>query len=413
MEPTLIPVSQISKECNDYPLQWLDMLIRHTLDPESGQALTLGAKELRIITDRLKNENTKLQLTLSAKVFAMDHKKKIGLVVKQHYCGLIALLDKNAENRKRALDRNAQDISCLYVEISACLEQLVSFIETRFPQYLSMDVQVHDAYLKMAKSSLGKRIDKLVAKAPEAALNNPVCKIVMKILRRFTNSPKARFVATMRSILYYQKLVGRLEDLDWQATEADFVRQLNEALIYMNFNSKAYIANLTHSFGQMIASGQNLNEKTERLLLCQKNFNQTPRKPGLVFNPDYHDLPKVIGNWFGQELTYLKMRASLTDVPAPDIGIGGKKSGNELQKVRCALSSDQIGMIIRAADELRILVAKSMNEVFRTIVPHLSTPHRENLSYDGMRSKSYVAEERDKEIAIAALEKMIEKIKGY
>jgi hypothetical protein len=54
-----------------------------------------------------------------------------------------------------------------------------------------------------------------------------------------------------------------------------------------------------------------------------------------------------------------------------------------------------------------------MNEVFKTIVPHLSTPYKENLSYDSMRSKSYVAEERDKKTAIETLEKLIEKIKSY
>ena len=83
------------------------------------------------------------------------------------------------------------------------------------------------------------------------------------------------------------------------------------------------------------------------------------------------------------------------------------------QKVLCVLSTDQTGLILRASDELRILVAKSMSEVFKTIVPHLSTPYKEELSYDGMRSKSYVAEERDKQIAIETLERIIRKIKEY
>jgi hypothetical protein len=82
-------------------------------------------------------------------------------------------------------------------------------------------------------------------------------------------------------------------------------------------------------------------------------------------------------------------------------------------KVLCKLSTDQTGLILRAADESRILVSKSMNEVFKTIVPHLSTPYKEDLSYDGMRSKSYVAEDRDKQIAIETLERIIKKIKQY
>jgi len=75
--------------------------------------------------------------------------------------------------------------------------------------------------------------------------------------------------------------------------------------------------------------------------------------------------------------------------------------------------TDQTGLIIRAADELRILVAKSMSQVFKTIVPHLSTPYKEDLSYDGMRSKSFVAEERDKQKAIEALQRIIKKIEEY
>lgn len=82
-------------------------------------------------------------------------------------------------------------------------------------------------------------------------------------------------------------------------------------------------------------------------------------------------------------------------------------------KVLCKLSTDQIALILRASDELKILISKSMNQVFKTIVPFLSTPNKNDLSYDSMRSKAYVAEERDKEIAIETLERMIKRIKEY
>ncbi|KFF13754.1 hypothetical protein [Flavobacterium hydatis] len=82
-------------------------------------------------------------------------------------------------------------------------------------------------------------------------------------------------------------------------------------------------------------------------------------------------------------------------------------------KVLCKLSTDQTALILRASDELKILMSKSMNHLFKTIVPFLSTPNRTDLSYDSMRSKAYVAEERDKEIAIDTLERMIKQIKEY
>ncbi|MDI5894829.1 hypothetical protein [Flavobacterium algoritolerans] len=82
-------------------------------------------------------------------------------------------------------------------------------------------------------------------------------------------------------------------------------------------------------------------------------------------------------------------------------------------KILCKLSTDQTALILRASNELKILISKSMNHLFKTIVPFLSTPNKVNLSYDAMRSKAYVAEERDKEIVIETLERMIKQIKEY
>jgi hypothetical protein len=86
---------------------------------------------------------------------------------------------------------------------------------------------------------------------------------------------------------------------------------------------------------------------------------------------------------------------------------------NPSNKILCKLSTDQTALILRASDELKILISKSMNHLFKTIVPFLSTPNKVNLSYNAMRGKAYVAEERDKEIAIETLERMIKQIKEY
>lgn len=82
-------------------------------------------------------------------------------------------------------------------------------------------------------------------------------------------------------------------------------------------------------------------------------------------------------------------------------------------KILCKLSTDQTAIILRASDELKILISKSMNHLFKTIVPFLSTPNKADLSYNAMRSKAYVFEERDKQIAIETLERIIKQIKEY
>ena len=82
-------------------------------------------------------------------------------------------------------------------------------------------------------------------------------------------------------------------------------------------------------------------------------------------------------------------------------------------KILCTLSIDQIGIILKAADDSKLIQSKSLSLIFKSIVPYLSTQNKNDLSWDSMRSNSYHPEERDKEIAIDALEKMVKKIMEY
>ena len=134
----------------------------------------------------------------------------------------------------------------------------------------------------------------------------------------------------------------------------------------------------------------------------------------ISFDPRLHNIKFVLDNWFKHEIHYLKRKMELTPIiqTEQEIKITPEVLPQE-NKIECILSTDQMGLILRATDESRILKARSMSQVFKTIVPYLSTPFKRNLSYQSVRSKSYNAEERDKEIAIQTLEKIIKKIKTY
>ncbi|MEO7978718.1 hypothetical protein [Flavobacterium sp.] len=106
---------------------------------------------------------------------------------------------------------------------------------------------------------------------------------------------------------------------------------------------------------------------------------------------------------------YLNKSFSIIEKKRTESSVVDSASG----KVLCKLSTDQTALILRASDELKILISKSMNHLFKTIVPFLSTPNKVDLSYNAMRSKAYIFEERDKQIAIETLESMIKQIKEY
>ena len=84
-----------------------------------------------------------------------------------------------------------------------------------------------------------------------------------------------------------------------------------------------------------------------------------------------------------------------------------------ISKLLCKLSADQIGVILKAADDTKVLLASSLSVVFRSIVPFLSTDKIKNLSWDSMRKRTYHIEQIDKDVAIATLEKLILQIREY
>ena len=84
-----------------------------------------------------------------------------------------------------------------------------------------------------------------------------------------------------------------------------------------------------------------------------------------------------------------------------------------LFKVLCRLSVDQIAIILKAADEIQLLVSRSLSLVLRRIIPFLSTERLQNFSWKSARSSTYKMEASDKTVAIQALEALIHKIQEY
>jgi len=84
-----------------------------------------------------------------------------------------------------------------------------------------------------------------------------------------------------------------------------------------------------------------------------------------------------------------------------------------LFKITCRLSVDQVAILLKAADETRLLSARSFSLVLRSITPFLSTERMPNFSWKSARNSTLKIEERDKAIAIGTLEELIRKIKTY
>jgi hypothetical protein len=136
----------------------------------------------------------------------------------------------------------------------------------------------------------------------------------------------------------------------------------------------------------------------------------------LAAYPDDHPLvatgENIIFYIQNMGIAFKKRYGKYITTPVSENGIAPPQP-TVVSKLLCKLSADQIGVILKAADDTKLLLASSLSVVFRSIVPFLSTDKIKNLSWDSMRKRTYHIEQIDKDVAIATLEKLILQIREY
>jgi len=185
---------------------------------------------------------------------------------------------------------------------------------------------------------------------------------------------------------------------------------------YALHSAKAALLSSINEF--QISPGQEI--PFEELLKKNKNFVagllDQVREFRYDSEPQHADLPALI-DLAEQALAEvmseiqarynLEMNALAGDEPKKSIMVSQNK-----QKTLLALSGDQIAIFLRAAKEEDIIIARSVSAVFNTVIPHLSTRERETLSTT-LRAKAYQAEDREKEILIDLLFRIIARIRTF
>lgn len=394
----------------EYPLHWIDFLITVTLNPNKSEIQKITESQYTTLLNRIEIEKTNLQTLINNGVFSLNNEEEVTQFIRKYHSSLIILLDQLIEKKK--VLPSIDYVDRLHRKLVVCIDELLSFIETRFFKYISLDDRVPITYFAITKHELKEKVKNI----KHLSHNNIVVQMIMERLKHFFKSKSYPYELTFRVVLYKKQLVKGLQEINWAKADYDCFSPLEQLLIYMNFNSKKFMNILTNRISKEINSLDDPMDRMERLLHYYKAFNQLHRKPNTKLNPKYHDIDQIIGNWFSQEIIYIEKKLRLAVLP-----LQGSKNINESKeknhqinlKLLCILSTDQMALILRAADDLRIVQAKSLTEVFRTIAPHLSTPYKEDISHEAMRSKAYSPEERDRQIAIETLERIIQRIREY
>lgn len=392
-----------------YTLEWLDLTVNITLNPQesaTSHPTNSGYDEIIKIANQ---ERDKLQSHLKGLVFAITTKTEIQLVVRQYYSALIILLDRAHSNYDH-LQMDNPGFRHVCKTMISCLEDLLSFIETHFSKYLGLDQRVPITYLLAVRTELKQRLNTLKSRISRRIADKTLSNLVFETLYDFANGFDDRKV-TFREMLYKKQLIKGLEEISALKPEIDIRKAVTALLIYQNYNKKAFLEYYTQTVAAKVKHFDSLSEKLEELLLSYKEFNQMHRKSGVKLNPNYADVKEVIDNWFVEEIGFLEKKCQF-HVSPHELSLIEPTEG-VANKIRLSLNADQIAILLRAAVDVGILHTKSVHFAFRTIVPFLASAKEDNLSWDSLRKRSYQAEDKDKTVLIAVLQKVINSVQQY
>ncbi|ALM47427.1 hypothetical protein AMR72_00060 [Flavobacterium psychrophilum] len=394
-----------------YPLEWLDSLISITLNLSKMYIRDLSKDDIQNLSDKAIIEAVHIQSELKNQVFSLHKESQIRLLVQKYHSAFIILLDtlSDYEINPAFAKEEYGNIASTLISI---LDELLFFIETRFSNYLTLEERVPPTYLNVSRNELKMKLDRIQKKLIADVADPSFTSIILDHLYRFIHNKKTESV-TLREVLYHKELVQKLELLGAGDNHTTLHNALNELLVYMNFNSREYISYFTRSIAEKINTLQTKVERVDSLHFHYKEFSQMQSHQTMILYPQHQDLKVILGNWFQQEILYLEKTMHLPNKSIRDIRKTSAAPLKVEEKVRVNLSSDQIALILRAFDDSRLLEARSMSQVFKMIVPYLSTPSKEELSYDSVRTKSYNAESKDKEVVISTLEKIIKRLNDY
>lgn len=388
----------------EYVLQWLDMVIHLSLNPNRNQ-MELSEPELEKIRQRAIVEIDNQRAFLHRGLLSLNNKKKLRTFVDQYYYALVILLDQCHINLSKT-SQNHPRFQAACEAVTECVQQLIGHVKDRFGKLFSSQTCLPVSYSEKLKNEIKSRINILGVR-----FNNidDLPDLVWKILHLHADLQSP--ILSGRQAFYIKELISKLEKIQPQAHSGHLYPFL-EVLIQLNFNDPLFIKFYTRHVAELVNTGPSPMDKINMILLCKKEFNQVYINPRMRLHEDAPPLNKTISYWFKQELVYL-MKSEVV-FPAPSHVMAIKQTKQPpMFKVLCSLSADQIGVMLRAMDELKIIQAKSLSAVFEHIVPFLATPQRQNISWQSVRSKSYSVEENDRKIIIATLESMISFIREY
>ncbi len=374
-------------------LQWLETIYPINL-PQFEKSDVSDISQLFI--KEIDSYKLAFQKNLTLDIFEFrntDRVKYVARLVNQtliYHLKKINSLKEVESNREKGL---------VYEYLFSTLNELLIFTNEKFRDYLPRELTDHHNALGIEKNEFHLKKRKLIS-ILKPVLNSDLYNLILSPFEDYDDNENH---ALNNKRNYLIMIANNVIDLVTKFKNHQIEKEVVKLLVYLNFNSSEFIAFIINGIkNDLMTLG--LEEKKEAIYHHYYNFFQVSNTDESRLNEQLKDLETILEKWFLTQLDLINQQSS---------NLVKSQSTKKNPKIFCSLNIDQISLFFRAADECRVIEAKSLSAVFHAIIPYLSSINKENISPDSVRNKSYQAEEKDKIYITQLLNKMIAKINGY
>ncbi|SDF15147.1 hypothetical protein SAMN05216464_113130 [Mucilaginibacter pineti] len=393
---------------NKQNFEWFEGMIDQVLKP-SGKYAEFGLANLSELVKWTKPECQKIEDYLKNDLLNSVDGDRRSIVT--NYCNLITGFINKIYNNTNAAQGVNEQLTKVNEAILFNLSSLYTSVSNEYSEILGGSQQVPQNTIDDFVTQNYSRLDEiriLASKLNEQ--DRALFDVVINVLTEFFVKAAAAIPVTVKQLSFIVHIIELFGNHHNSDAESNSGESAYELYLKVNINDQHGISVLK-SVTDIQLLQINLEENPSLLLRnLIKTYNGMITDNQYAFDDFNRSLKSWLLEYLSNELDYAdhKFKAEKTVGHWNDTTLKGS-----LAKVLCHLSTDQLSLIIRAADDSHVISGKSLNMIFKTIVPFLSTEKKENISWESMRVKSYTGEDRDKEIAISALEKMIQHIREY
>lgn len=300
--------------------------------------------------------------------------------VHQYQAALVYLCDQlfHYQNETKQLS-----LSDLYAAVIEMIENLLSLIEKRFPQYFNTAEKLTDAFAEKQQKSFSQMLSSLHKNFKKRMEDGVLLSIVFAAIGLFSNH-SANSHITHHHFRYVQILMTEMHHL---LSRKELMRMdLIRLLVCVNFNTIKFKKYLIDIIIADIDSAADAAERNKKLHFYYLQMNQIIVMPDMAFYADTVSVKEDIIQWLKTALQYQPDGMNTTT----NLALSAKEKEEGVEKgIYYLMTVEEIALLKRVMKESGYISNRNITKLMKDVSAMVHSVHQYDVSWQNLYNSFY------------------------